>query len=581
MCVIVWSSRVHGCQMWRMRALQKTWRLKTPHPKLQAELSNALHIPPIVAQLLVNRGIVSAEDAGIFLSARIADLWDPFLLKGMAQAVTRLRLARERGEKVMIYGDYDVDGVTSTAVLWRALKKFGIDAVKYIPHRMEEGYGLNMEIVPFAKELGITLLVTVDCGITAFEEIAELHREGVDVIVTDHHEPEDGKVPEAVAVIDPKQPACTYPFRDLAGVGVAAKLAHALLGEFPQDDLDLITLGTIADVVPLKGENRIFARHGLPLIMKTKKSGLRALIQTSRSDGKEASPHLVGFVLGPRLNAAGRMGTANTALDLLLSDNDTSSVALASSLEAYNRERQRLQGAVFDAAVAMIEEDQTFAGDNVLVVHGEGWHKGVLGIAASKIADRYGKPAVVISFENGFGVGSARSVEGFHLNEALAHCSPVLEEFGGHKRAAGLRLKQEQVKDLRSRINEFAKDIFQEELVPVLEIDVELPLGQASMELLKILGQLEPHGEGNPPPLFATRRLMVKSRPQVLGKDTIKFWVTDGRTTVSAVGFGMGTECAALRMGQAVDIAYSLSIDDWNKAPQPQVLLKDIRILTK
>ena len=561
--------------------MPKTWKLKAPQPKLQTELSSALHIHPIVAQLLINRGVLTQEDATSFLFPKLSDLFDPFLLKGMDKAVARVCLARENNEKVMIYGDYDVDGVTAVAVLWRALKKFGIDAIKYIPHRMEEGYGLNLEIVPLAKELGVTLLMTVDCGVTSCEEVKALHSEGIDAVITDHHESEDGKLPDAVAIIDPKQPGCTYPFRDLAGVGIAAKFAHALLGEFPQEDLDLITLGTIADVVPLRGENRIIARFGLPMIMKTKKRGLKALIQSARIEGKEASPYLVGFILGPRLNAAGRMGTANTSLDLLLSEDATSSAALASSLEAYNRDRQRLQGAVFDEAIAQIESDQALFRRDVIVTHGEGWHKGVLGIAASKIMDRYGKPTIVISFSEGLGVGSARSVEGFHLNEALAHCSGILEEFGGHKRAAGLKVRHERVAEFRERINDFAKGIFQKEPVPTLEIDAELPLSQAGMELVKTVASLEPHGEGNPAPLFATRRLMVKSRPQVLGKDTIKFWVTDGRVSLSVVGFGMGTGCADLRMGQAVDIVYSLGIDDWNKAAQVQLVLKDIRLITK
>ena len=559
--------------------MPKTWKLKASHPNLQTELSRALHIHPIVAQLLINRGVLTQEAATSFLFPKLSDLFDPFLLKGMDKAVARVRRAKENNEKVMIYGDYDVDGVTSVAVLWLALKKFGINAIKYIPHRMEEGYGLNFEIVPFAKELGVTLLMTVDCGVTSLEEVQALHREGIDAVITDHHEPEEGKLPDAVAIVDPKQPGCTYPFRDLAGVGIAAKFAHALLGEFPQEDLDLITLGTIADVVPLRGENRIIAHFGLPMIMKTKKRGLKALIQSARIEGKEASPYLVGFILGPRLNAAGRMGTANTSLDLLLSDDATSSAALASSLEAYNRDRQRLQGAVFDEAIAQIESDQALFRRDVIVTHGEGWHKGVLGIAASKIADRYGKPAIVISFSEGLGVGSARSVEGFHLNEALAHCSGILEEFGGHQRAAGLKVKYERVAEFRERINDFAKGVFQQEPVPTLEIDAELPLIHVGMELVKTVTSLEPHGEGNPAPLFATRRLMVKSRPQVLGKDTIKFWVTDGRVSLSVVGFGMGTGCADLRMGQAVDIVYSLGIDDWNKAPQVQLVLKDIRLI--
>jgi single-stranded-DNA-specific exonuclease len=561
--------------------MSKKWILRTPHPKLQAELSDALKIHPIIAQLLVNRGIMDVGEARSFLDPQLSGLHDPFLMKDMDKAVERVQLARDRNEKVMIYGDYDVDGVTSTAVLWRALKKLGLDVVNYIPHRVDEGYGLNHEIIPLAKEMGVSLLITVDCGITSSDEIAALSAEGVEVVILDHHEPDEQGVPEAVAVVDAKQKQNTYPFRDLAGVGLVAKFVQALTGQFPKEDLDLVTLGTIADVVPLRGENRIFARLGLPLITRTQKVGLRALIRSARIEGKEVSPHTVGFVLGPRINAAGRVGTANTSLDLLLAQDEVTSFSLACSLEAHNRERQRLQGEVVDEAVAVIEADRAFLDEKVIVVHGQGWHKGVLGIVASKIADKYGRPAIVISLEEGLGVGSARSVEGFHLHEALGRCSDVLVEFGGHKYAAGLKVREENLSEFRSRLNLLARDMIAEGQEPTLEIDSELALTEAELDLIKVLEVLEPHGEGNPEPVFVTRRLMVKSRPQVMGRDTIKFWVTDGRVTKQAVGFGMGEDCKHLRQGQAVDIAYSLSIDDWNKSPQAQLTLKDVKVLMK
>jgi len=560
--------------------MSKKWILRTPHPKLQAELSDALKIHPLIAQLLMNRGITDVGEARSFLDPQLSGLHDPFLLKDMDKAVKRVQLARERNEKVMIYGDYDVDGVTSTAVLWRALKKIGLDVVNYIPHRVEEGYGLNHEIIPLAKEMGVSLLITVDCGISSFEEIAALTAEGVEVVILDHHEPDANGVPLAVAVVDSKQKQNVYPFRDLAGVGLVAKFVQALTGQFPEYDLDLVTLGTIADMVPLKGENRIIARLGLPLISRTQKLGLRALIRAARIEGKEVSPHTVGFVLGPRINAAGRVGTANTSLDLLLAQDEVSSLSLASSLEAHNRERQRLQSEVAEEAVAAIEADSSFLDEKVIVVHGQGWHRGVLGIVASKIADKYGRPAIVISLAEGLGIGSARSVEGFHLHDALGRCGDVLEAFGGHKHAAGLKVREENLSEFRSRLNILARDMIIDCQEPTLDIDSELALAEADLELIKVLEALEPHGEGNPEPVFVTRRLLVKNRPQVMGRDTIKFWVTDGRVTKQAVGFGMGEAYKGLRQNQAVDIAYSLSIDDWNKAPQAQLTLKDVRILT-
>ncbi|MBF0486147.1 MAG: single-stranded-DNA-specific exonuclease RecJ, partial [Candidatus Omnitrophica bacterium] len=518
-----------------------------------------------------------------FLKPSLAHLHDPFLLRNMDKGVSRLKKAKEHHEKVLVYGDYDVDGVTGTAVLSRFLKKFGVSVKTYIPHRMEEGYGLNYDIIPLAKAEGVTLLITVDCGITSSGEIEELKRQGIDTIVIDHHEPENGQFPDAaIAVIDPKCPGCEYPFRDLAGVGLAAKFVQAVLGEFPEEELDLITLGTIADVVPLLGEKRTIARFGLPFIGSSSKEGLKALLDLARIKDKEMTPYSVGFVLGPRLNAAGRMGSANTSLDLLLCDDLGAAYALAQSLDGYNKERQKLQTLIVEEAMDIIKKDAKILASPVIVVHKEGWHKGVLGIAASKISDKYARPAIVISMVDGLGVGSARSVEGFALHEALAHCSELLEEHGGHKRAAGLRVKNERIIEFSERINIFAEKILKDrDFTPILDIEYELPFAQANWELIHILEDLGPHGEGNPQPLFATRRLMVKSRPQIMGRDTIKFWVTDGRVTLSAVGFGMAGEYEHLKMGQAVDIVYTLGIDDWNKAPQVQLMLKDIRVLTK
>ncbi len=558
--------------------MPKKWRLKVARPELQAELAGGLALSLIVVKLLVNRGITTLEQATSFLKPELSGLHDPFLLKDMGKAVARLKLARERGETVLVYGDYDVDGVTSTAVVYRALKKAGIQAMSYIPHRMEEGYGLNYEIVPLAKEWGVGLLITVDCGIVSAGEVRALKETGIDTIIIDHHEPE-GAVPDAAsAVIDPKQPDCHYPSPQLAGVGLAAKFVQALEGEFPLRDLDLVTLGTVADVVPLTGENRIIVRHGLPRIASSPKAGLQALIEIARIKGKPMTPQMVGFSLGPRLNAAGRMGSAATSLELLLCDVPADAAALVQVLEAHNRDRQRLQGAVVDEAVDIIEGVELLSGDSIIVVYKEGWHKGVLGIAASKIMEKYGRPAVVISTAEGMGVGSGRSLPGFHLNEAFAHCAAILEGYGGHQRAAGLRVKDHAIGELRKQLNAFAGSVFAGGMPEqILEIDAELPLASVSMDLVGMVEALEPFGEGNPAPLFATRRLIIKSKPQVMGKDTLKFWVTDGNTTVSAVGFGMGAEFGGLRMGQAVDIAYTLGIDDWNKAPQAQIMLKDIR----
>jgi single-stranded-DNA-specific exonuclease len=559
----------------------KQWQVQSCDPFLQKTLSDELSIHPIIAQLLVNRGITTVAEAKLFLSADLKSLYNPFLLTDMDRAVERIQSAQKKEEKVLIYGDYDVDGVTSSALLRRTLKRLGIFAVNYIPHRMEEGYGLNVSIAEFAKSQGIHLVITVDCGINAFEPIEAMTAAGIDVIVIDHHEPDGENIPKALAVIDPKRSDCLYPSKNLSAVGLVAKLAQALLGTFPEEDLDLVALGTVADVVALRGENRIFVKRGLPLIERTKKHGLRALLNIAKITGKKMKPYYIGFILGPRLNAAGRMDSANIALDLLLCEDAVNAIALAKSLEDHNISRQKMQLSVVEEAIAMIESEPGLKEAQIIVVAKEGWHKGVLGIVASRIVEKYYRPTIVISVEAGHGTGSARSIEGFHLHEALTSCASVLDNYGGHKRAAGLRLKHSNLEAFKVAINEFAKgNLTTEQLIPVLGIDCEIPLASIDLKLVEIIESMEPHGEGNPSPLFCTRALTVKSAPVILGKDTIKFWVTDGIKSISAVGFGMGSFKDLVKLGSKVDIAYNLSIDDWNKAPTAQLMMKDIKIVT-
>ncbi len=560
--------------------MAKQWRLAVSDPAVVLEFSKTLDIHPIIAQLLINRDIITTHDAKLFLNADLPSLYNPFLLTDMDRAVERIEKAKQLQEKILIYGDYDVDGVTSSALLRRTLKRFGIAATNYIPHRMEEGYGLNMSIVEFAQAQNIHLIITVDCGINAFEPIEAITKGGIDVIVIDHHELDADRIPNAVAVIDPKRSDCLYPFKHLSAVGLVAKLAQALLGELPEEDLDLVALGTVADVVALRGENRIFVKRGLPLIERSTKYGLRALLDVAKISGKKMKPYYIAFVLGPRLNAAGRMDSANIALDLLLAEDEPTAIALARSLEDQNLKRQKTQLTVVDEAIAMIEASDELRASQIIVVAKEGWHKGVLGIVASRIVERYNRPTVVITLIDGLGTGSARSIEGFHLHEAFTSCATMLDNFGGHKRAAGLRLKSENIDPFREAMNVFASKVLTEEkLVPVLDVDCEITLSQIDLRLVEIIDSMEPHGEGNPTPVFCMRNLTVKSVPAILGKDTIKFWVTDGNKTISAVGFGMGSYKEAVRLGSKVDLAFQLAIDDWNKAPTAQLILKDIRLL--
>jgi len=556
----------------------KRWFIRDPNPERQVLLSNALDIHPIVAQLLINRGIQTIEEAQQFLSADLRHLHDPFLLTDMSAAVERIYQARDNNEIVMVFGDYDVDGVTSSVILNRLLRRLDIRVIHYIPHRIHEGYGLNHEIAPFAKEQGVSLLIAVDCGITAHREVETLKEAGIDVIIFDHHEPLAENLPKAKAVVNPKRLDCPYPFKNLASVGLMAKLAHAILGGLHDDFLDLVTLGTIADVVPLQGENRIFVKHGLPKINETQNIGLCALLDVARIRGRPMQPYYVGFILGPRINATGRMDSAQKSLQLLLSEREEEAYALAQLLEEQNSLRQKMQKYVLEEALEIVNHEINFKHDRVIVVAKEGWHKGVLGIVASQIMEMYYRPTIVISLEEGLGTASARSIDGFHLHEALTHCATLLEGYGGHKLAAGLTIREENIETFTRHINEFASTHIQEEdLMPTLKIDSEIPLSNLNLELVKTINILEPYGEENPAPVFCSRNLMIKGPAAVVGKETIKFWVSDGQSTLSVVGFGMAKYREAMSLGQKIDLAYQPVIDDWNKEPIVQLKLKDIR----
>ncbi len=560
--------------------IAKKWIIKTPHPQLQVLFSDSLGIHPAVAQLLVNRNVRTVDEARDFLHGDFKSLHDPFLLKDMDKAIARLETARQAGEKVMIFGDYDVDGVTSSAILTCALKKFGLEVINHIPHRLHDGYGLNHTIAKVAREEGVTLLVSVDCGISAIEEVETLREEGIDVIVVDHHEPLADKLPNAVAVIDPKRKDCLYPFGSLAAVALAFKLSQALLGPSHREHLDLVALGTIADVVPLYGENRIFVREGLACIEKTKNFGLAALIKASRINGKKITPRHVGFILGPRINAMGRIDSAEKSLRLLLSQDEKEASEIAELLESHNRKRQTTQSAMIEEALRKVEQEINFKTDRVIVLSAQGWHRGVVGIVASRIMDTFYRPAIVLSLEEGIAVGSARSIDGFHLFDALVRCGHLLENFGGHDHAAGLTVKEENLEAFKKEINVIAQEtIKDEDLVPSLSVDCEIPVSQVNMSLVKIVNRLEPFGEGNPEPLFCSKALIVKSPAVVLSRDTLKFWVADSQGNVfSAVGFGMGQYQPLLQQGKSIDIVYKISIDDWNKEPRVQLELKDIKL---
>jgi len=514
---------------------------------------------------LINRGINNPKEARIFLDTGTSALLDPYSFRDMIQAVALVKKAALDKKKVMIFGDYDVDGLTAVAVLKKTLERLGIDSLHYIPHRIKEGYGLIKNILHLAKDKQVKLLITVDCGINSVSEVESLRKHDIEVILTDHHEPVNPeKLPLASAIINPKIKNSNYKYRDLAGVGVAYKLCQALLGEDLKDYLDLVALGTIADVVPLTGENRIIVKEGLKSITQTKNLGLKALMESSGIKGKPVTPTFVSYILGPRLNASGRMATADIALELLLSSDEGRAKELAGLIEGYNRQRQKVENHILEEAQGLIDREINFKEHKIIVIAKEDWHQGVLGIVASKLADRFYRPTILISLSEDLCKGSGRSIKNFHLFDALVGCSQYLDSFGGHSHAVGLLITKDNIADFKHSINNFAqKKLLLEDLLPSLEVDMELGLADLSEDLVGELERLEPFGTGNPEPLFYTRNLTLKNTPQALGRDTLKFWVNDGEVTCQAIGFGMASLRQGLIDAGSFDLIYSLRIDNW------------------
>ncbi|OQB11465.1 MAG: Single-stranded-DNA-specific exonuclease RecJ [Candidatus Omnitrophica bacterium ADurb.Bin205] len=544
---------------------------------LQDKISKELKISKITSQVLINRGISSVSQANEFLNAGLAQMLDPFSFPDMKKSVERIREAARNREKVMVFGDYDVDGITSVAVLQGSLQKLGINTEYYMPHRIKEGYGLSKDILSIAKARGIRLLITVDCGINDILQIHELKKNNIDTIVTDHHQPFGNDLPCAVGVINPKVNASPYKYRDLAGVGVAFKLCQALSGSILVDELDLVAIGTVADVVPLTGENRIIVKEGLKVISRGKRIGLKALINRAGIRGNKFNPTFISFILAPRLNASGRIDSAQDSLSLLITSDDKKARVLADVLEQHNRTRQRLECKIMDEAEAIINKDINFKEHKVIVVAKEDWHQGVLGIVASKLADRFYRPAIVISLSDKICRGSARSIKNFHLFNALGECSQFLDGFGGHAHAAGLTITRESIDDFRDSINRLAhKQLSLEDLLPSLDIDMELSLLDLEEKTVAELNLLAPFGAGNREPLFFTRHLRLKGEPRDLARETLKFHVTDGRYTREVIGFGMRPLKNSLKEAETFDLVYTARMDNWLDEASVILEAKDI-----
>lgn len=565
-----------------MPAKSLKWKIREPNPALVDRFCSELGLSRIVAQVLANRGIDAPEKARIFLDSGLQDLHDPYLLPGMVAAVERIKKAIAARERILVYGDYDADGITSTYLLLTVLRRLDAVVDYYIPNRLEEGYGVNKAALARAAAEGVRLVITVDCGIAAVEEGAFAARLGMEMVITDHHQP-PAVLPEVAAVVNPKLPGSAYPSPGLAGVGVAFKLAQALLGGQAMDFLDVVCFGTIADVAPLTGENRVIVKYGLAALGQTRNPGLRALLQVTGLQGKELEPGHVGFALAPRINAAGRLGDPRLGVRLLESTVDAEALELARLLDRENRARQTLEERIKGEALAKLEEQVDLAAQKVIVLAGEGWHSGVVGIVASKISELYNRPSILLTIEGDQAHGSGRSVPGLDLYAALAGCSGVLEKFGGHAQAAGLALKTVDIEAFRQAINAVVDRLISwDDLQPELEIDAMVDLSEATCELAGHLSLLAPYGQENAAPVLACQSVWL-TECRVIGASGahLKVRARDQRSGVEidGIGFNMSGSIELLKNHfGAVDLAFTLEINQWNGKRLPQAVLKDLRL---
>lgn len=566
--------------------MQKRWNITKHDAPSVKTLASELKVSPIVAALLISRGQSAPEQAFNFLNPSFDQIHEPHLLLNLKSAVTRILLAVERGEKILVWGDYDVDGTTGTVVLRKALELIGAKTGFHIPHRFLEGYGINQTELEKYKNEGYTLVVSVDCGSTAFEPLAWASANGLDVIVTDHHLPKEHGLPHAFTIVNPQQSGCEYPDKNLAGVGVAFKLAHALLREKKRENLvrgflKIVAIGTIADIMSLTGENRAIVALGLQDLPAAKNYGLRALMEIAACNG-EMSAYDIGFRLAPRINAAGRMDAARAVVELLETDDIERAREIAEKLDRTNRDRQEIQKQITTLAV-----NEFFAGGgeklatHFAVVAGDNWHRGVIGLAAARISEKLHRPAIVISFDaDGTGHGSARSIKPYHLIHGLDSCADLFEQYGGHAQAAGMKIKRENFDQLRIKLNEHAvNNLTAADLIPELKVDALVTSRSLNLGIIDELKSLEPFGAGNPKPTFVTKDLVLQAEPFVMKEKHLKLKLADAERRQFEAVWWNGVENAQnldLRRNSKIDLVYTPEANTWNGQTRLQLNVQDL-----
>lgn len=542
-----------------------------------------------MARLLINRGLRTPESAGKFLRPSISDLHDPWLMCGLPQAVERISGAIARHEKILIYGDYDVDGMTAVVILRKVIEMLGGEVRYHIPRRLVDGYGMREEVLQRAAAEGFRLVISVDTGIRSFEVVRAASALGLDTIITDHHLPEEDErgqteVPQALAVLNPKRSDCPYPDKNLCGCGVAFKLVQALLQKANRlsllpSFLKIVAIGTVADVVPLVGENRTIVKFGLDGLLRPANIGLRALLEISGlKDSKKILSSDVGFRIAPRINAVGRMGGANEVVELFSTDDELMTRSLAEKMNQMNSERQQIEQHILQSIEEQLTRDPHLKEDLCMVLAGEGWHRGVIGIAASKVLEKYYRPTLILACEEGVAQGSGRSIKPFHLLHALEKMDDLFTRYGGHSHAVGLALPVERIPELRERLNAYARTVLKpEDLIPVLEIDAEVRLSDLDDQLYAEMVSLEPFGEGNPTPTFVARDLHLVYEPRVLKEKHLKLRVEQDGVALDALGWGMSSWLEnGGRKGRDLSMAFQLSQNTFQSVASLQLTIKDL-----
>ena len=558
--------------------MNKKWEIYQTNEEKVEKLQEKYKLNRLLSTLLTNRGITEEAEITKFLNPKRSDFYDPFGMPDMEKAAERILKAIKDKEQIIIYGDYDVDGITSVTVLKSFLEERGLHVEVYIPNRLEEGYGLNKKAVEYIAEQKYSLMITVDCGISAVEEVEYANQLGIETIVTDHHEP-GNELPNAIAVVDAKRKDNQYQCRNLAGVGVVFKLIQAIGIKMGLEEkeylkyLDIVCIGTISDIVPLTDENRVIVKLGLKLVEQTRNLGLKSILQASGYNKIDSVT--ISFGIAPRINACGRMGHQEEALNLFLSKDINEVNELTQKLNEYNKTRQEIEKRIYKDATTQIEE-QGLANKNTIVLMGKNWHHGVIGIVASKITEMYFKPSILLCEEDDLGKGSGRSIPGFDLYEALTECKESINRFGGHAMAVGINVKKDKLEEFKEKLEQISKEKNIEEIVPILKIDAQISLDEINKEMVNSLKKLEPFGEENKNPLFVFKNLKIDSIRALSEGKHLKLTLKDNKNIVNAIGFNLGDFANEYRIGDKIDVVGNLEINSFNGVDNIQINIKDL-----